>query len=88
MPLGSMLPHGKVDPSTGVPMWRFHATLPSLRSAYTVLFSVAAMTSGPFALRRTSGLAYNAPSSFAVAATFSVVTAGTLPALPVRALSW
>ena len=57
MPVGLMLPHGKLAPFTGVPMCRDHTMLPLLRSAYSVLFSVAAMIRSPFASCNTSGLA-------------------------------
>src|SRR5580700_6863472 len=85
MPSGSMSPHCRLLRGTGVPRWCRQTTAPvDSLSAYTVSFSVAAMTVSP----TTSGWPYTAPSRRAVHRWLSGPAAGRSAEIPVRAGFW
>jgi hypothetical protein len=80
-----MSPHCRLLRGTGVPRWCRQTTAPvDSLSAYTVSFSVAAMTVSP----TTSGWPYTAPSRRAVHRWLSGPAAGRSAAMPVRAAFW
>jgi len=78
-----MSPHGSPEPGIGVPRWARQRTAPVVRSnAYTLSFSVAAITEVP----TTMGWPYTAPSTGAAHAARSAAGRGTPVPRPVRSL--
>src|SRR5581483_3622031 len=85
MPDGSMFPHGRSPPLTGVPRCRRQRCFPVAASnAYTVLFSVATIAR-PFAI---NGSAYTSPSTVRDAhCRFTVAGVGPASTAPLRVSS-